>query len=141
MSRRPRDRPRRAGGEDPIEFIRALGVNGDRAGGASGLSAPWKPAKSAAGGAALPPRGGSGGPSSRIGSAAVVPSAGAVSGAGHSSSSSSAASSAALLSTLGLNGTAAPAATAPPAATTITRNALAAKLRRGTSTGSASPTG
>ena len=67
--------PHRAGDEDATAFIRSLGGGDAQANAPSGISAPWQPAKSAgSGGGALPPRGGSGGPSSscRLGRGGTV---------------------------------------------------------------------
>ena len=109
-----------------------------------GISAPWHPASPSAGGGALPPRGGSGGPSPALVAAASPIQVNATatparnSASNSAAGSSSAAAASALLSTLGLgagsagasaSSNAAPAGAA--AAPTITRNTLAAKLTSG----------
>ena len=90
-----------------------------------GLSAPWQPAAPLAGGGALPPRGGSGGPSPALVAAASPPQApphSPINAPNSPAGSSSAAASSALLSALGLGG--AGSAASP----TISRNAAAAAL-------------
>jgi hypothetical protein len=52
--------PQPAGGDDAISFLRSLGGGAEQAGPSVGLSPAWQPASRIGGGAALPPRGGSG---------------------------------------------------------------------------------